>query len=239
MGIRKLIKKKLENYSIKKKYGHFITKKTIKKDWPKKHLNRTALINAAVTNILKHKKTCFYLEIGCNNNETFNSISLPPKYKYGVDPVHGGNIKKTSDNFFNKNKRKFDVIFVDGLHEYSQCQRDVINSLKFLNKNGFLLMHDLIPLNWEMEFVPRIKPKSIWNGDVWKVGYELSKSSGFNFFIADIDNGVGFLQKKNIKYSYKKMNLLLKDMRFKYFLKIYKKFKIKNGENALKIISNG
>ena len=61
MGIRKIIKKKLENYSIKKKYGHFITKKTIKKDWPKKHLNRTALINAAVTNILKHKKTCFYL----------------------------------------------------------------------------------------------------------------------------------------------------------------------------------
>ena len=35
------------------------------------------------------------------------------------------------------------------------------------------------------------------------------------------------------------MNPLLKNMRFKNFLKIYKKFKIKSGKNALKIITNG
>jgi hypothetical protein len=141
-----------------------------------------------------------------------------------------------SDSFFKTNKKIFDVIFIDGLHEYSQCQKDVINSLGALRKNGFLLMHDLIPQDWKMELVPRMQGK--WNGDVWKVGYELSKSKGFDFFIADIDQGVGLLQKKNQNYSYNRMNGLLKNLRFKDFLKIKKKFKIKSGNNALKFITH-
>jgi len=48
----------------------------------------------------------------------------------------------TSDTFFLKNKRTFDIIFIDGLHIYDQVKRDVLNSIKVLNKDGFILLYD-------------------------------------------------------------------------------------------------
>ena len=56
------------------------------------------------------------------------------KKRVGVDPVEGGTHKMTSDHFFSINKDNFDIIFIDGLHEYSQVMKDIKNSLKFLNK---------------------------------------------------------------------------------------------------------
>jgi len=235
MGIRKKIKNYLREREINKYYGKFSTSKTIKKKWDKHFLNKIALINAAVLKILQKKKKCLYLEIGCDDNFTFNSISLPKKYKYGVDPRVGGNIRKTSDNFFKNNKIKFDVIFIDGLHEYIQCQKDVLNSIKFLNNNGYIFIHDMIPLNWRMELVPRIQ--KIWNGDVWKVAVELNESKKIKFKIADIDNGVGFFKKKfGQKYHF--LNEKLKTKRFKNFLKVYKTLPVITGEKALLEILN-
>lgn len=74
-------------------------------------------------------KKCKYLEIGVFNNESFNSIPLLAKNKFGVDLLQGGNIRKTSDDFFISNQNKYNVIFIDGLHEYAQFQRDILNSL--------------------------------------------------------------------------------------------------------------
>ena len=70
----------------------------------------------------------------------------------------------------------------------------MINSINSLNKNGYIFIHDLIPLDWRMELVPRIQGR--WSGDVWKVGYELSMLKNLKFYIADIDSGVGFLEKR-------------------------------------------
>jgi hypothetical protein len=234
MGIKKKIKKYFYNSQIDKKFGSFKTEKKIITNWHKININRIALINAAISNILKKNKTCNYLEIGCDDNYVFNSIILPEKNKVGVDPRSGGNLKITSDKFFKNNKRKFDVIFIDGLHHYDQCQKDVINSLKILNKNGFIFLHDLLPLDWKMELVPRIQGR--WNGDVWKVGYELSKCPRANFKIANMDSGVGFFKMVN-KFNYKKISNL-KNHRFKDFLKIYKQLPIINPEKALKKIIN-
>ena len=128
------------------------------------------------------------------------------------------------------------MIFIDGLHHYDQCQRDVINSLNCLNINGFLFIHDLLPLDWRMELVPRIQGK--WNGDVWKVGFELTKSKDLNFYIADMDSGVGFLQKTKTKFNYNKIDQL-KDLRFIDYLKIYKQLPIIEPEKALHKIVNG
>ena len=118
MGIKKKIKKYFYNRQIDKKFGSFKTEKKIITDWHKININRIALINAAISSILKKNKTCNYLEIGCDDNYVFNSIILPEKNKIGVDPRSGGNLKITSDKFFKNNKRKFDVIFIDGLHIY-------------------------------------------------------------------------------------------------------------------------
>ena len=41
--------------------------------------------------------------------------------------------------------QKFDIIFIDGLHEYDQVKKDIVNSLKFIDEKGFILIHDLLP----------------------------------------------------------------------------------------------
>ena len=135
MGIKKKVKRYIYERNIEKKFGKFKCSKSIKNNWHKKFLNRIALINAAVSKILTKKKNCNYLEIGCDDDYVFKSVMLPDSSKIGIDPVKGGNLKIKSDIFFKKNKKRFDIIFIDGLHHYDQCQRDVINSINSLNKN--------------------------------------------------------------------------------------------------------
>ena len=62
-------------------------------DWSSKPL-RFNIIN----NAIKIKKYKNYLEIGCFKNENFDKINI--ESKTGVDPVSGGTIRDTSDNFF-------------------------------------------------------------------------------------------------------------------------------------------
>ena len=124
------------------KYYHllFNRKKTIHKfKYEKNFYWRVAFINKAVAKF----KNCMYLEIGVAGNHVFNSIPLKMTNKFGVDPSTGGNYRMTSDEFFEKNKNlKFDVIFIDGLHHYDQCQRDCINSMNILNPGGIIFLHE-------------------------------------------------------------------------------------------------
>ena len=50
--------------------------------------------------------------------------------------------KSSSDVFFENNNEYFDFIYVDGDHSKDQVLRDLENSWKKLNKNGFLLIDD-------------------------------------------------------------------------------------------------
>mgnify|MGYP001453544129 CR=1 FL=1 len=231
MGIKKKIKRYLHNYKINKKYGKFQSNKIIKTEWNKFFINRIALINAAVSNILKKNNECNYMEIGCDDNFVFNSIILPEKNKIGIDPKNGGNYKMTSDKFFEKNKKKFDVIFIDGLHHYDQCQKDCINSMKLLNPGGIIFLHDLLPRCEIEQVIPQ--SYSTWSGDVWKVAVELSHSTNVDFKICNIDHGLGILKLKN-DFEYKKLDL--KNATFDEYLSFKKDFNIINSEDALDFI---
>ncbi len=125
-----------------------------------KHPHRSEIIQK----IINYKKYDDYLEIGCFSNELFDKIRV--KNKIGIDPVSGGTIKTTSDDFFKNNKYFFDIIFIDGLHHYQQVIKDINNSIKFLNDNGVILLHDCLPSNVYDQAIPRCTYK--WNGDVWK-----------------------------------------------------------------------
>ena len=139
----------------------------------------------------------------------------------------------TSDDFFKKySDLKFDVIFIDGLHEYDQCKKDCINSMKQLNHDGIIFFHDFLPRSFFEEKVPR-KQKS-WSGDIWKVAIELSKSKNIDFKIINIDMGIGMLKLKK-DFEYRSIDGI-KNKDFNDFLEYRETLPIINSEEALKII---
>lgn len=134
-----------------------------------------------------------YLEIGCDDDASFSKIKI--EKKIGVDPFSGGTIRDTSDNFFKNNKDFFDIIFIDGLHIYDQVIKDINNSLKFLNKDGFILIHDCLPRTKAHQAIPRYRGS--WNGDVWKAIVEMRTKKDVETYTCKIDYGIGVIQKKD------------------------------------------
>ena len=204
-------------------------------DFAKIKYNRIAFINLIINKKKELNTTVLnYLEIGCYDNSCFDSI--PILNKIGVDPIIGGTHRMTSDVFFSLNKNlTFDIIFIDGLHHYDQVRRDVLNSLKCLKKNGFLIIHDMIPNNFAMENVPRIQP--IWTGDVWKVGFELARTEGINFFIILAETGIGVVQKTSENVILNDQEYFLKDLRFVDFINIDNPIKYISSEEAIDLLS--
>lgn len=152
-------------------------------------MNRLEIINALISKYdLKS-----YLEIGCQNNKTFNVVNCP--IKVGIDPEKGGTLRLTSDEYFDKKEStiKFDLIFIDGLHIKEQTLKDIKNALKCLNKDGFIIIHDCLPTEYEMQLVPR-KVK-VWTGNVWEAFVELRKTrSTLEMCVVDVDFGCGIIK---------------------------------------------
>ena len=184
--------------------------------------------------LIEIKNYSNYLEIGCDKNQLFSKIKL--KNKFGVDPVSGGNIRKKSDDFFKNNIEKFDIVFIDGLHHYHQVKKDILNSLKFLNDDGIILVHDCLPESLSKQAVPRYKMS--WNGDVWKAIVDLRQDENLEIYTLKIDQGIGVIKKiKNTNIlSLKKKPLKLK---FKDFYFNYKKYmRIVDLDEFKKILNN-
>ena len=137
-----------------------------------------------------------FLEIGVNDGLNFRQINC--KDKVGVDPAPakmGESVttyKKTSDDFFFTNTRKFDVIFVDGLHHSDAVYRDIINSLEILNDGGVIICHDMSPIDELHQRVPR--ESVIWNGDCWKAWVQLRQELDKDMFVINTDWGCGVIR---------------------------------------------
>ena len=145
-----------------------------------------------VQEIIRKKNYKKYLEIGCFDDELFNHINC--EKKVGVDPVSGGTITKTSDQFFLNNDQYFDCIFIDGLHEYKQVRKDILNSIKYLNQGGIILLHDCLPNNYYEQAILRCQ--WTWNGDVWKAIVESRKSKYMDVYTCYADYGIGVIIKR-------------------------------------------
>ena len=161
--------------------------KKIKYDFPL-NFHRWDLIDY----LIKNNNYTDYLEIGCDQNQLFSKIKI--KNKVGVDPFSGGNVRKTSDQFFLENNEKFDIIFIDGLHEYKQVKKDILNSTDCLNKGGIILVHDCMPDSLGKQAVPRYKMQ--WNGDVWKAIVDLRQNNDLEIYTCEIDQGIGVITNK-------------------------------------------
>jgi hypothetical protein len=173
--------------------------------------------------LVDKKKYNRYLEIGVFNGEVFFKIKAPKKY--AVDPVfrfvretkykmmfkNSSNVNakyftKTSDDFFKEDapalfgKKKIDICFIDGMHEFDFVLRDTINTLDYLDEDGVIILHDCNPLTAEAEVSYEEWVKrgftGEWNGDVWKIiVYLKSKRDDINVFTLDTDQGLGIITK--------------------------------------------
>ena len=169
--------------------------------------------------LIKKNNYLNYLEIGCDDDQLFSKVKI--KNKIGVDPVSGGNVRKNSDEFFLENKDNFDLVFIDGLHIYEQVKKDIINSLKCLNENGIILVHDCMPDSLGKQAVPRYKMK--WNGDVWKAIVDLRQREDLDIFTCEIDQGIGIITKRK-NSSMLKLNKPVKNLKFKDYYYNYKEY---------------
>ena len=188
-----------------------------------------------VQNIINQKKYTSYLEIGTFKDELFAEVKC--NKKIGVDPVSGGNIRKTSDNFFLENKEKFDLIFIDGLHHYEQVKKDIANSLDFLNDGGIILMHDCMPRDYYYQAVPRCQYE--WNGDTWKAFLEFRSKQNVDSYCCYADQGIGvILKRKNTN----KLELDIKNYKkfsFNDYVENYQKYlNLIEYKDLIKIVQN-
>lgn len=143
-----------------------------------------------------------YLEIGVETGDTFLRVDLP--VKVGVDPRFRFDTSAhrqegvfyhpiPSNLFFSRlnkglidveagaapgEKPVFDLIFIDGLHTFTQSYRDFVGSLPFSHDKTIWLMDDTVPCDAysaipSMEQSLRLRreagaPGTPWHGDVFK-----------------------------------------------------------------------
>lgn len=146
-----------------------------------------------------------YVEIGLGDGKLFQEIEC--QKKYGIDPQYEDYVfnkgtqcdiepthKMTSDEFFKQNEEKFDIIFIDGMHDQHYVERDINNSLKVLNDKGFIVCHDINPTSKKMQKVPRRQNE--WTGNCWKAWVKIrSRNPNINMCVVDTDYGCGIIKK--------------------------------------------
>lgn len=199
-------------------------------NWQEKGYNRIALVTYLVQKARGWDTD--YLEIGCASNSLFHSV--PAHNKVGVDPARGGTHRMTSDAFFAQNTQQFDVVFVDGLHEYQQVRRDALHALKCLKTGGWVAFHDFLPVSWKEHHVPRLQ--SSWTGDCWKHAVELSHASGIELKILEIDHGVGLIRKVSDTFEVPDMSAELAAAEFDRFVSEVERLPIVSFDEAIAYI---
>lgn len=132
-----------------------------------------------------------YLEIGVHRGDSLRLAGAATDI-VGVDPVmtpeavfgmppHAILVETTSDVFFSSAHAphfpSLDLVFVDGLHQYDQVLRDILNSMALGNDKTIIACDDMLPRDdWE---ATRGFHEGDWAGDCWKAWYVLDAHAPF------------------------------------------------------------
>jgi hypothetical protein len=132
-----------------------------------------------------------YLEVGVQRGVTFFDVAIPnkvavdPMFKFDLSAHQAAGVEfhpVTSDRFFAELplSRKFDLIFLDGLHTFEQTLRDFCNSLSHSHEKTIWVIDDTVPSDIYSAHkvqasavgrrVAETKNKKAlaWHGDVYK-----------------------------------------------------------------------
>lgn len=164
---------------------------------------RTEVLNRLITAF--HYRA--YLEIDQKGCRDFDAIECSGKVGVGHGSRYAAytNGKKLvmddprilavkTDDFFNEMLSPnvaFDIVFVDGDHEYEQARRDIANSLQHLAPGGCLVVHDVLPPD-NQRIEPYRPPRAgIWYGESWRAYLELLTRVPWFRFALDTDDSFG------------------------------------------------
>jgi hypothetical protein len=136
-----------------------------------------------------------YLEIGVARGVTFRDVRIAertgvdPGFKVAAHRLAGPGIdlvETTSDAFFagTTPERVWDIVFIDGLHEFEQTYRDLCNVLLHSHPRTAILVDDTWPSDVyssvrEQERALAVRrsqigdERRIWHGDVFKVVFAI------------------------------------------------------------------
>lgn len=167
-----------------------------------------------INHIIEKKNYNSYLEIGTQHGVNFKKINI--KIKECCDPIKlykNLTYHMTSDEAFIKikeNNKKYDIIFIDGLHWSEQVYKDICNSLDCLNHNGCIVLHDCNPITHIQARYPYDDQIKEWNGDCYKAFLKFRfKNLNIYTSVIDTDWGVGIIM-PNLK-NMENNNIILQD----------------------------
>ena len=130
-----------------------------------------------------------YLEIGLDRGLTFEAVRAAERW--GVDPrprvsltaIPAGDtiVVAPSDRFFEllAPQVRFDLVYLDGLHTYTQTYRDLMHALAHTHPRGVILIDDVVPSD-DVSAIPDYQTSlteraqrgmdgRVWHGDVFRL----------------------------------------------------------------------
>ena len=148
-----------------------------------------------------------YLEIGVEYGTNFNSIRWEHKECCDTcecvsSPSCNVDYIMTSDEMFEQmsDDKKYDIIFIDAMHDESYVDRDVENSMKHLNENGVICLHDSLPISEDCakKYSTYSNNRGTWCGDVFKSIVKLNQTNLNYITVNNDDLGLTIIKHNNI-----------------------------------------
>ncbi len=131
-----------------------------------------------------------YLEIGVLDGNTFRDVEIAarvavdPAFRFDIRPLaneHTRFAAQNSDQFFADMPpgQLFDIIFIDGLHQFEQVVRDFANAVTHSHAKSVILLDDTRPTDVYSaipDFDESLRQRRLakaqgtpWHGDVYKM----------------------------------------------------------------------
>lgn len=166
-----------------------------------------------INNFIAKRGFTHYLEIGTDAGDCFRNINAPVRISVDPNPKSTASYVMTSDEFFDLSRQnespvslmRFDIVFIDGLHEHNQVWRDITNALSVLNPNGIIILHDCLPTSERMqEYHDTPQAGYAWTGDVWKAFVKARSSFPYLSYTIPEDMGCGVIDTSKVDTSKEK-----------------------------------
>lgn len=132
-------------------------------------------------------------------------------YNCPADFDDGLKIDFRSENFniaeclsaMSRDKLRFDIILVDGFHEYELAYRDLGAAFDLIDESGMLVVHDCLPPN-AATAAPRFMPGE-WCGTNYKAYLDFVHERRLRHCTVDTDYGCGIICKRDLRSHWAKL----------------------------------